>query len=329
MISMPIEVVCLRPEADFARVDALPPPSLSVRYCGPADAAVPSYLKTAKGMVIPAVGPKLPAALFENTALKLVQVTGAGVDRIDPVAVKNNNIPVANIPGGSNNAIAEYVMTSASVLLRRLNWADAEIKAGRYAEWRARMVAANLGGLEDALVGIVGLGVIGLAVARLANRSGCRVCYFDPASPNAAAAAELQAKSVSLDELLSAADVVSLHVPLLPATTGLIGARELARMKSSAVLIQASRGGIVDEAALATALQAGKLAGAAVDVYSTEPPAADLPLFALEGEARNRVLFTPHIGGVTRQASTFLFRTAWHNVERVLVGGLEPLYRVY
>jgi phosphoglycerate dehydrogenase-like enzyme len=326
---MSIEVVCLRPEADFARVDALPPPSLSVRYCGPADAAVPSYLRTARGMVIPAVGPKLPAQLFENTALRLVQVTGAGVDRVDPAIVKNQNIPVANIPGGSNSAIAEYVMTTASVLLRRLAYADAEIKAGRYTEWRARMLTLNLGGLEDALVGIVGLGVIGLAVARLARRCGCRVCYHDSASPNAAAAAELQASPVSLDELLSAADVVSLHVPLLPVTTGLIGALELARMRPGAVLIQASRGGIVDEAALAAALQAGHLAGAAVDVYSTEPPGADNPLFALEGEARNRILFTPHIGGVTRQASTFLFRTAWQNVERVLVDGQPPLYRVY
>ncbi len=326
---MPVEVVCLRPEADFARVDALPPPSLSVRYCAPTDAAVPSYLATAKGMVIPAVGPKLPAALFASTALKLVQVTGAGVDRIDPAAARSNAIAVANIPGGSNNAIAEYVMTTASVLMRRLAFADAEIKAGRYTEWRARMLAANLGGLEDALIGIVGLGVIGLAVARLARASGCRVCYYDPASPNAAAAAELQAKSLGLDELLSAADVVSLHVPLLPATAGLIGARELARMKPGAVLIQASRGGIVDEAALAAALQAGTLAGAAVDVYATEPPGADNPLLRLEGEARKRVLFTPHIGGVTRQASTFLFRTAWQNVARVLIDGFEPLYRVY
>ncbi len=79
---MSVEVVCLRPEADFARVGALPPPSLSVRYCGPADAEVPAYLKTAQAMVIPAVGPKLPNGLFESTALKLVQVTGAGVDRV-------------------------------------------------------------------------------------------------------------------------------------------------------------------------------------------------------------------------------------------------------
>jgi phosphoglycerate dehydrogenase-like enzyme len=326
---MSIEVVCLRPEADFARVDAMPPPSLAVRYCGPGDEAVPAYLKTARAMVIPAVGPKLPGALFENTALKLVQVTGAGVDRVDPAVVKRHDIPVANIPGGSNSAIGEYVMTTASVLLRRLAYADAEIKAGRYTEWRARMLTLNLGGLEDALIGIVGLGVIGLAVARQAQRSGCRVCYYDPGSPNAAAAAELRAKPVGLDELLSSADVVTLHVPLLPATTGLIGAREFARMKPGAVLIQASRGGIVDEAALAAALQAGNLAGAAVDVYSSEPPGPDNPLFALTGEVRNRVLFTPHIGGVTRQASTFLFRTAWQNVERVLVEGREPLYRVY
>jgi phosphoglycerate dehydrogenase-like enzyme len=326
---MPIEVVCLRPEADFARVGALPPPSLAVRYCGPADAEVPGYLKTAQALVIPAVGPKLPNELFADTALKLVQVTGAGVDRITPEALKQRGIALANVPGGSNSAVAEYVLTSASLLLRRLAVADTEIKAGRYVEWRARMLAANLGGLEDALFGVVGFGVIGLAVARQALRCGCRVCYFDPASPNAPAAAELGAKAVSLDELIATADVVSLHVPLVPATTGLIGAHELGRMQAGAVLIQASRGGVVDESALAAALQAGRLAGAAVDVYSTEPPAADNPLLNLQGEARGRVLLTPHIAGVTRQASTYLFRTAWQNVVRVLLDGAPPRHRVF
>jgi phosphoglycerate dehydrogenase-like enzyme len=326
---MPAEVVCLRPEADFARVGALPPSALAVRYCGPADAELPAYLKTAQAMVIPAVGPKLPNDLFVDTALKLVQVTGAGVDRVAPDALKRRNIPLANVPGGSNSAVAEYVLTSASLLLRRLAVADQELKAGRYAEWRARMLGANLAGLEDALVGIIGLGVIGLAVARQAVRCGCRVCYFDPASPHAAAAAELNAEATSLDELLSGADIVSLHVPLSPSTTGLIGARELARMKATAVLIQASRGGVADEAALAAALQEGRLAGAAVDVYSTEPPATDNPLLCLAGEGQSRILLTPHIAGVTRQASTYLFRTAWQNVARVLLDGKPPLHRVY
>ena len=115
---------------------------------------------------------------------------------------------------------------------------------------------------------------------------------------------------MSLDELLATADVVSLHVPLLPTTRNLIGARELARMKPGAILIQASRGGIVDEAALAAAAS-GHLGGAAVDVYSTEPPAPDNPLLALAGEAASRLLLTPHIAGVTRQASALLFRSAW------------------
>ena len=109
----------------------------------------------------------------------------------------------------------------------------------------------------------------------------------------------------------------------------MIGARELSRMKPGAVLIQASRGGIVDEAALAASLTAGHLGGAAVDVYSTEPPAPDNPLFQLAGEAASRLILTPHIAGVTRQASAFLFRSAWQNVERVLVQQQPPLNRVY
>jgi phosphoglycerate dehydrogenase-like enzyme len=103
----------------------------------------------------------------------------------------------------------------------------------------------------------------------------------------------------------------------------MIGAAQLARMKPGAVLIQASRGGVVDEAALAARLQSGELGGAAVDVYSTEPPPADNPLLALTGDAAQRLLLTPHIAGVTRQSSAFLFRSAWENVARVLIHG-EP-----
>ena len=133
----------------------------------------------------------------------------------------------------------------------------------------------------------------------------------------------------SLQELLTTADVVSLHVPLLPETQNLIGARELSMMKKDAVLIQAARGGVVDEAALATALTEGRIGGAAVDVYSTEPPPADNPLLTLKGEGASRILLSPHIAGVTRQASAFLFRTAWQNVKRVLIDGQPPQNRVY
>jgi phosphoglycerate dehydrogenase-like enzyme len=320
------DVLCLRPEADFQRANALPPRSLEVVYRASGDPDIPELMKQARALVIPAVGPKLPPNFFEATGVKFVQVTGAGLDRLNLPTLKQLGIAVANVPGGSNAAIAEYVVTTASVLLRRLAWADREIRAGNYREFRARMLADNLPGLAGLVVGTVGLGVIGTAVAEAFQQQGCSVLYYDPAprDPEAAQKAGFQA-AATLEELFRAADVVSLHLPLLPSTTGLIGARELASMKPGAVLIQASRGGILDESSLAERLNTGKIAGAAVDVYSDEPPPADNPLLRLNGEAANRILLTPHIAGVTRQSTTFLCRKAWENVHRVLVDKHPPL----
>lgn len=322
-------ILCLRPQADFARVDALPPPALAVTYKAPDHADVPALMRKAQALVIPAVGPKLSPDLFEGTSLKLVQVTGAGLDRLDKVALMRLGIPVANVPGGSNGAVAEYAVTTASLLLRRFGWADGEIKNGNYAAFRARMVGDNLCGLDGLLVGIVGLGVIGMAVGAAFVKAGCRVCYFDPGPGKAQAGTALGARAVPLAELLRQSDVVTMHVPLLPATKGLIGRDELATMKKGAILVQASRGSIVDEQALAEALRSGALGGAAVDVYSTEPPTADNPLLALTGEASQRLLLTPHIAGVTRQSAALLFRAAWRNVERVLIEKAAPLNRAY
>lgn len=322
-------VVCLRPEADFQRVGALPPASLAVSYRAPEDPDVSALARQAAAMVIPAVGPKLSPALFEGGRLQLVQVTGAGLDRLDEPALRRLGIPVANVPGGSNSAVAEYAVTAASLLLRRFAWTGAEIRRGRYAESRARLLADNLAGLEGLLVGVVGLGTIGLAVAEAFRKMGCRLCYYDPAPRDATAAGALEAPPVPLPELLRSSDVITLHVPLLPQTRGLIGEAELALLKPGAILIQASRGGVVDEAALARHLESGRLGGAAVDVYSSEPPERDNPLLALEGEAACRLLLTPHIAGVTRQSAAFLLRSAWRNVERVLIAHQPPLHRVY
>jgi phosphoglycerate dehydrogenase-like enzyme len=321
---MTVDVLCLRPEADFLRAGATPPPALKVAYRAPEDPDVPSLMQQARALVIPAVGPKLAPALFENASIKFVQVTGAGLDRLDLPLLKQLGIAVANVPGGSNQAVAEYVVTAAAVLLRRFAWADTEVRAGRYHEFRSRILFDHLSGLSGLITGIVGFGVIGLAVAEAFHQHGCNILYCDPAPRDMNAAAAFNAESVLLDDLLKAADVVTLHVPLLPSTQGLISVRELALMKRGAILIQASRGGIVDEAALAAALNSGHLGGAAVDVYSTEPPADDNPLLALTGDAARRVLFTPHIAGVTRQASAFLFRSAWRNIERVLLANEPP-----
>jgi phosphoglycerate dehydrogenase-like enzyme len=321
-------VLCLRPEADFARVDALPPPALDVLYRAPDDPALGDLIKKAIALVIPAVGPKLPVAHFESTALRLVQVTGAGVDRLDRAALTRLRIPVANVPGGSSSAVAEYAVAAACLLLRGFVSADAEIKRGNYASYRSSMLAKNLSGLDGLLVGVIGFGTIGRAVAQAFRNLGCRIGYLDPAA-DASAAQAIGASPMTFGDLLAAADIVTLHVPLLPDTRNLIGANELAKMKPGAVFIQASRGGIVDEAALAACLAAGRIHGAAVDVYDTEPPASDSPLLMLKGEAAQRLLLTPHIAGVTRQASAHLFRAAWENVERVLLRNEPPHHRVF
>lgn len=317
-------VLCLRPEADFTRVGVVPPQALTITYMAPDDAAVPAVLKAADALVIPAVGPKLPLALFAGSAVRLVQVTGAGVDRLDAAGLKALGIPVANVPGGSNDAIAEYAVSCASVLLRRFVRSTAAIRAGDYARFRSRYIADNVEGLDGLLVGIVGMGVIGTAVARRFRQAGARIAYFDPAPADPAAVADLAAEALDLGSLLRWADVVSLHVPLLASTVNLIDATRLSSMKSGAVLVQASRGGIVDEAALAAALESGHLGGAAVDVYASEPPAADNPLLRLSDAAAGRTILTPHIAGITRQSWAFLFRSAWENVTRVLIDNQPP-----
>jgi phosphoglycerate dehydrogenase-like enzyme len=322
---MSVDVLCLRPRIDFERANALPAAPLTVAYHAPNDVEVIPLMKQARALVIPAVGPKLNSQIFKNTTVELVQVTGAGLDRLDLPLLKGMGIAVANVPGGSNSAIAEYAVTVASVLLRRFGWADAEIRAGNYQSFRTRMLSDNLSGLDGLLVGVIGFGTIGLAVAQGFHRAGCRICYFDPAPGDAAAAPAMNAESLPLDELLKSADVVTLHVPLVPATRGLINARELKKMKAGAILIQASRGGVVHEAALAEALRSGHLGGAAIDVYETEPPSPDNGLLSLSGDATRRILFTPHIAGVTRQATEYLFLSAWRSVERFILKNELPM----
>jgi phosphoglycerate dehydrogenase-like enzyme len=302
---------------------------LKIAYRAHDDADTPSLVAAARGVVMAAMGPKLPGALFEKSTVRIVQITGAGVDRLDDAVLKRVGAAVCNVPGGSNTAVADYAVTSASVLLRRFAWADRAIRAGNYARFRGRMMADNLSGLDGLTVGVVGLGTIGLAVARAYHQRGCAIFYFDPAPREKAAADAIGAKGVSLEELLRTSDVVSVHVPLLPATRAMVGEAQLAIMKPGAILIQASRGGVVDEPALARYLASGHLGGAAVDVYSEEPPASGHPLLALKGDGAERLLLTPHVAGVTRQASAVLFQTAWDNVEAVLTRGAAPLNRVY
>jgi D-3-phosphoglycerate dehydrogenase len=231
-------------------------------------------------------------AFAAGRALMVVGRAGVGVDNIDLEAATRAGVVVVNAPTANTIAAAEQTLGLIYALARHIPAADASVRHG---EWRR---AAFMGSeLRGRTLGIVGLGRIGMAIAERAQAMEMELIGHDPYLSEEAAAAR-GVRLLPLDELLSKADVVTLHVPLSHATRGLIGAAELARMKPGALLVNVSRGGVVDEAALAEALIDGRIGGAAIDVFEHEPP-TDSPLLA----APNTVL-TPHLGASTEEAQS-------------------------
>jgi D-3-phosphoglycerate dehydrogenase len=250
-------------------------------------------------------GVKVDAEAFA-AGMRLIVVgrAGTGLDNIDLDAATRAGVVVVNAPDANTIAAAEHTLALMYALARRIPAADASLRAGQWR--RADFLGVELSGKT---LGIVGLGRIGLAVADRARAMQMTLLGADP-FVTAEAAASHGIRLVQLTELFPTADVVAVHTPLTAATRGLIGRAELALMKPTALLVNAARGGIVDEAALADALIAGRLAGAAVDVFADEPLPTDSPL----RRAPNTVL-TPHLGASTAEAQV---RAGTDTAKRVL-----------
>ena len=227
--------------------------------------------------------------------LKVVGRLGVGLDNIDMPACKARNVEVIPASGANALAVAEYVIATAMMLLRGAYLSSAAVGAGQW----PRGPLSNGREIGGKVLGIVGFGDIGRLVARLAQGLGMCVVASDPMIDTAAPVwKETGVSFRTLDALLAESDVISLHVPLVAETRNLINTASLAMMKTDAVLINSARGGIVDETALAKALRAKKLGGAALDVFDDEPLKAGSPL----ADCPNLVL-TPHIAGVTAEAN--------------------------
>lgn len=228
-------------------------------------------------------------------ALKVVGRLGVGLDNIDVKACEARGIRVIPATGANARSVAEYVVTTALMLMRGAYFSHAEMVAGKWP--RARLSEGHEA--YGRTLGLIGFGDIGRLTARLATALGMHVVAHDPMlAADHPVWTELNVKPLSLDALLATADAVSLHVPLFPATRHLINADRISGMKRGAVLINTARGGVVDETALAAALKAGTLAGAALDVFENEPLTAGSDL----ADAPNLIL-TPHIGGVSHEAN--------------------------
>lgn len=230
---------------------------------------------------------------------------GVGLDNIDLEACRARDIAVLPATGANDLGVAEYVVGTAMVLLRGAYASTGEVVAGKWP--RNRLMGREIAGKT---LGLIGFGSIGRLTAQLARALGMSVAAFDPHLP-ADDPRWAGAERLELDALLTSADVVSLHVPLTDATRRLLDASRLARMKSGAILINAARGGVIDEAALAAALKAGRLGGAALDVFEEEPLSAARG--AVFEDCPNLIL-TPHIAGVSVESNT---RVSWLTVENV------------
>lgn len=247
---------------------------------------------------------------------RLIQQPSAGYQQIDVEAAKKRGIPVANAGGANDIAVAEHTVMVGLALMKNLFWADAHTRS---AEW-PQMAVSSVGCVELASKtwGIVGFGRIGREVARRLGGFGCKMLYYDVVAAPPELEADLGVERTGLDDLLKASDVVSLHVPLTAETKGLIDSSALAKIGGSGYLINVARGGVVDEEALVEAVRKGTIKGAAIDVFTEEPPPADHPLFGLDN-----VIVTPHIAGVTDESRRRIMQVTAANIAGVILGG-EP-----
>jgi len=280
----PISPSGLGPLVDDARFEV-------VERLGLKGDALADALTDADAVILRSASRITRSALDRAERLRVIGRAGVGVDNIDVEAATERGIAVLNAPSGNTVSAAELAFALLLALARRVPLADRSMKDG---QWERK----SLGGIElyGKTLGLIGAGRIGASVARRAQAFGMTTIAFDPyLTPERAESLDIEL--ATLDGVLERSDVISLHVPLTDATRGLVGAAELRKMKSSAFIVNAARGGVIDESALVRALNEGWISGAALDVYADEPPAKDSPLRSL-----SNVVLTPHLGAATREA---------------------------
>jgi D-3-phosphoglycerate dehydrogenase len=254
------------------------------------------------------------AVIAASPRLRIVARHGVGMDEVDLAAAAARGVLVTRAPGSNTTAVAEHTMALILALVKNLRAFSVAVGGGG---WRGG--ATQCGDVAGLRLGLIGYGVIGRAVARLAGAFAMRVIVFDPALGDG----EAVERARSLAALAGSSDVLSVHCPLTPATSGLVDAGVLAAMPAGGYVVNTARGGIVDEAALLAALDAGSLAGAALEVFAVEPPPADHPL-----RSHPRVLVTPHVAGVTPGSLVAMGVMAAECIVAALTGGTVPADRI-
>ncbi len=305
-------VVLIAEELSPATIDALGP-DFEIRTCNGADRGeLLSAIVDAEAILIRSATKVDAEALAAAKRLTIVARAGVGLDNVDVKAATQNGVMVVNAPTSNIVSAAELAVGLMLAAARHIAPANAALRNG---EWKR----SKYTGIElyEKTVGIIGLGRIGVLVAQRLSAFGMKVIAYDP-YVQAGRAAQMGVRLVTLEELLAEADFASVHLPKTPETLGLIGDDELAKAKPNLVLVNAARGGIVDEQALFNALKEGRIAAAGLDVFAKEP-CTDSPLFELEN-----VVATPHLGASTDEAQEKAGIAVARSVRLALSGELVP-----
>lgn len=277
---------------------------------GLAPADLLERIRDAEGLVIRSGTRVTREVLARAEKLRVIGRAGIGVDNVDVPAATERGVVVVNTPSGNNVTTAEHAIALLVALARHIPQASASMKAGK---WEKNAFTGME--LANRTLGVIGLGNIGRVVAQIAQGIGMRVVAYDPHLPEEVAS-KLDVELLPLDELFARADALTVHVPKTKDTTGLLDARAFAKCRKGVLVVNAARGGIVDEKALLAALESGQVGGAALDVFVTEPPAPQDPLVA-----HPRVICTPHLGASTEQAQLNVAIQVVEQVRDYLVNG--------
>ncbi|MCB8814817.1 2-hydroxyacid dehydrogenase [Desulfosporosinus shakirovi] len=256
--------------------------------------------------------------------LKLIHSEGVGFNRIDIEAAKRNGIYVCNNPGVNSGAVAEQTIMLMLGLQRKLIWGDHMVRTGKQIEAKESQILEGITELGDCHVGLIGFGAIAKETAKRLISFGTKVSYYSRRRDSQEMEQEYNVEYMPLEELISKCDIISLHVPVTDETKEMVNKDFLNRMKQSALLINTSRGELVDQEALKESLIQGKIAGAGLDTLTPEPVTLENPLLTLQPEAKGRVIFSPHIGGTTEGAFRKMHQGVWNNVRRV-INGQKPV----
>lgn len=285
-----------------------------------ADSAVISdYLqKTGAEGIVSRMG-RLDAEVMDAAPqLKVISKHGVGVDNIDIQAAADRGIPVLVATGANAVSVAEHAIALLLATVKRILPLDAGLRAGRWEKpgFSGREIAGET-------IGLMGMGAIAQATGRMAKGFGLKVIGFDPFAPDSLFEDHGVTRCASFEELASKSNILSLHCPLTEQTRKILNAETIALMPEGSYVVNTARGGLIDEEALVAAIRSGHLAGAGLDTFAVEPPAADHPFFA-----EPAIVLTPHIGGVTAQAGARVGIDAVTGILQVLAGDPVPEHRI-